>query len=567
MKYQIIKAIDVCGLNFLTPIVRLCYGEEPEKQLRDIGRFIVVPVLALCVFVAMWAYLAPRHKTKYGAVPTPVETARAMKAIWTTHSRETAKSEAFVASEERRKDITDSAKKRLEEIEGEEGAESFQEVAGKIAEGGSFVPKNAAQAKLFLAAAREAEKKRKDELIAPFDTELRELKDVEKATRKEKEAALSALAAELEATGGEGRAALIEAVRDLDTWKDKQKEAQNVLKDKIKAIRDEKTPEVVAALAYDTEFQEEIQYLNNLIEIAGGKSRESTVASGEAKLAKYEEEYETASGSSALSLAKRQVSQIERIEKDGTKTYAQPWTFPKQAFRSVLCVFSGFFVGVAIAIPLGVLCGLSKTFMAAMTPFIALFKPVSPIVWVLILWIIVGGFFPDPASSPTLANLNWLVNLLFSWLTLGIVPDFEINPAFIASALTVSMCSLWATMTNTALGVASVDKDHYNVARVLRLGFWDRLFKIVLPSALPLVFAGMRISLGVGWMVLIAAELLASSEGIGKYANDMFQNGNSLSFAFIMAMVFVVGIIGLVLDRIMIVLQRLVSFDGAPTAV
>ena len=135
------------------------------------------------------------------------------------------------------------------------------------------------------------------------------------------------------------------------------------------------------------------------------------------------------------------------------------------------------------------------------------------------------------------------------------------------SAVTVALCSLWATMTNTALGVASIDKDHINVARVLRLGFWSRLFKIVLPSALPLIFAGMRISLGVGWMVLIAAELLSSSEGIGKFVWDQFNNGASDSFAKMTVVVFIVGGIGLVLDRIMIVLQRLVSFDGAPTAV
>ena len=150
---------------------------------------------------------------------------------------------------------------------------------------------------------------------------------------------------------------------------------------------------------------------------------------------------------------------------------------------------------------------------------------------------------------------------------LPLLGDYKINPAFLASACTVALCSLWATMTNTALGVASVDKDHLNVAKVLRLGFWDRLFKIVLPSALPLVFAGLRISLGVGWMVLIAAELLSTSEGIGKFVWDQFSNGGSASFANMVVVVFVVGAIGLVLDRMMVVLQRCVSFDGAPTAV
>jgi nitrate/nitrite transport system permease protein len=101
-----------------------------------------------------------------------------------------------------------------------------------------------------------------------------------------------------------------------------------------------------------------------------------------------------------------------------------------------------------------------------------------------------------------------------------------------------------------------------NVARVLKLGFFARLFKIVIPSALPLIFAGLRISLGVGWMVLIAAELLSSSEGIGKFVWDQFNNGASDSLAKMMVVVFLVGIIGLILDRIMIVFQRLVTFEG-----
>jgi nitrate/nitrite transport system permease protein len=116
------------------------------------------------------------------------------------------------------------------------------------------------------------------------------------------------------------------------------------------------------------------------------------------------------------------------------------------------------------------------------------------------------------------------------------------------------------------LGVSSVENDHINVAKVLRLGLWSRLTKIIIPSSLPLVFAGLRISLGVGWMVLIAAEALSSSEGLGKYVWDQYQNGSSLTFANILLACFVIGIIGFFLDRIMIVLQRAVSFDdGAAT--
>ena len=117
------------------------------------------------------------------------------------------------------------------------------------------------------------------------------------------------------------------------------------------------------------------------------------------------------------------------------------------------------------------------------------------------------------------------------------------------------------------MGVSSIDRDHLNVARVLNLRFRERLISVIIPSALPLIFAGLRISIGVGWMVLIAAELLASSEGIGKFVWDMFNNGSSDSFAQMFVVVFLVGGIGLFLDRIMIVFQRLVSFDEAAPSV
>ena len=117
------------------------------------------------------------------------------------------------------------------------------------------------------------------------------------------------------------------------------------------------------------------------------------------------------------------------------------------------------------------------------------------------------------------------------------------------------------------MGVSAIDKDHLNVAKVLKLGFFSRLFKIIIPSSLPLVFAGLRISLGVGWMVLIAAEALSSSDGLGKFVWDEYQNGSAQSFANIILACFVVGIIGFFLDRLMVILQRLVSFDdGSATA-
>ena len=127
------------------------------------------------------------------------------------------------------------------------------------------------------------------------------------------------------------------------------------------------------------------------------------------------------------------------------------------------------------------------------------------------------------------------------------------------SAITVTLCSLWPTLINTALGVASIDKDLLNVGRVLQLSPGRKLTKLVLPSALPLIFTGMRLSLGVGWMVLIAAEMLAQNPGLGKFVWDEFQNGSRQSLARIMVAVLTIGLIGFLLDRIMLALQTAVS--------
>ena len=102
-----------------------------------------------------------------------------------------------------------------------------------------------------------------------------------------------------------------------------------------------------------------------------------------------------------------------------------------------------------------------------------------------------------------------------------------------------------------------------NVSKVLQLGWWKTVTKIVLPSSLPLIFTGLRLSLGVGWMVLIAAEMLAQNPGLGKFVWDEFQNGSSQSLGKIMVAVFTIGIIGFMLDRIMLTLQKYFSYGDA----
>jgi nitrate/nitrite transport system permease protein len=187
-----------------------------------------------------------------------------------------------------------------------------------------------------------------------------------------------------------------------------------------------------------------------------------------------------------------------------------------------------------IAIPLGILCGLSPIMNAAFNPLIQIFKPVSPLAWLPIVTMVVSAVYTT--SDPMF------------------------DKSFLNSALTVTLCSLWPALINTTLGVASIDKDLLNVGKVLQLDWKTQVSKLVLPSSLPLIFTGLRLSLGVGWMVLIAAEMLAQNPGLGKFVWDEFQNGSSDSLARIMVAVFTIGIIGFLLDRVMFTLQSLVTY-------
>jgi nitrate/nitrite transport system permease protein len=219
------------------------------------------------------------------------------------------------------------------------------------------------------------------------------------------------------------------------------------------------------------------------------------------------------------------------------RTYIGRPTFVDQILTSLKTVFLGFLLASVIAIPLGVLCGLSPTFNAALNPIIQIFKPVSPLAWLPIVTMVVSAvYIEERAGMPK---------------------------SFITSAVTVTLCSLWPTLINTAVGVASIDRDLINVGRVLKLSWATKVFKVVLPSALPYIFTGLRLSLGVGWMVLIAAEMLAQNPGLGKFVWDEFQNGSSDSLARIMVAVLTIGIIGFLLDRVMVALQAAVTHGPA----
>jgi len=218
------------------------------------------------------------------------------------------------------------------------------------------------------------------------------------------------------------------------------------------------------------------------------------------------------------------------------RVYTGKPTYYQQIWTSIKTVFFGFIIAAVVAIPLGIAAGLSKTANAALNPLIQIFKPVSPLAWLPIVTMIVSAAY---ASN-----------------------DGMFSKSFLISAITVTLCSLWPTLINTALGVASIDKDLVSVSRVLKMNTYTKITKLVLPSALPLIFTGLRLSLGVGWMVLIAAEMLAQNPGLGKFVWDEFQNGSSQSLAKIMVAVFTIGIIGFLLDRVMYALQSMFTFSN-----
>ena len=225
-----------------------------------------------------------------------------------------------------------------------------------------------------------------------------------------------------------------------------------------------------------------------------------------------------------------------KADKVKYRKYTGAPTYYDQIWTSLQTVFFGFLIATIIAVPMGIAGGLSPMVGAGMNPIIQIFKPVSPLAWLPIVTMVVSALVTS--EDPLFAK------------------------SFIVSAVTVTLCSMWPTLINTTLGVASIDKDLVNVGKVLKLGTWTKITKLVLPSALPLIFTGLRLSLGVGWMVLIAAEMLAQNPGLGKFVWDEFQNGSDKSLAKIMVAVLTIGVIGYLLDRLMFALQSMFTFTA-----
>jgi nitrate/nitrite transport system permease protein len=181
------------------------------------------------------------------------------------------------------------------------------------------------------------------------------------------------------------------------------------------------------------------------------------------------------------------------------------------AFYSLVRVGKGFLLALAIGTPLGFLLGLSRPMHQALDPIIQFLRPISPL----------------------------------AWLPLGLVVFQKSEPA---AVFTIALCAMWPTVINTAVGVRSISQDYLNVGRVLKLPRRKMLTKIIVPATLPYMFTGYRLSLSLAWLVIVAAEMLTGTPGVGGF---LWQEYNSLVYSHILLSVVTIGAIGFALDRLM----------------
>lgn len=186
------------------------------------------------------------------------------------------------------------------------------------------------------------------------------------------------------------------------------------------------------------------------------------------------------------------------------------------AFYSLVRVVKGYSLSILLGTPLGFLIGLSKRTSQALDPIIQVLRPISPL----------------------------------AWLPLGLVIFQRSEPA---ALFTIAVCAMWPTVMNTAVGVRSINADYLNVGRVLRLSRSRMFFKIIFPATLPYVFTGWRLSLGIAWLVIVAAEMLTGSPGVGGF---LWQEYNSLVYSHILISIVTIGVVGFVLDRLMGLVER-----------
>ena len=191
-----------------------------------------------------------------------------------------------------------------------------------------------------------------------------------------------------------------------------------------------------------------------------------------------------------------------------------------QVAYSLLRVLTGYGLAVLFAIPLGFVIGLSPLMARALDPFIQILKPISPLAWMP--------------------------------LALYTIKDSGLSAIFV-----IFICSVWPLLINTAFGVAGVRTEWINVARTLEVAPFKRAFTISLPAALPTIVTGMRISIGIAWLVIVAAEMLVGGTGIGYF---VWNEWNNLSITNVIIAILVIGVMGMILDQMLATLGRLVTF-------
>jgi nitrate/nitrite transport system permease protein len=182
---------------------------------------------------------------------------------------------------------------------------------------------------------------------------------------------------------------------------------------------------------------------------------------------------------------------------------------------SLVRVAKGYALALVLGVPFGFMLGISKTFAKAFDPLAQVLRPVSPL----------------------------------AWLPLGLVLFQKSDPA---ATFTIAMCSMWPTVLNTSLGVRSIPVEYMNVGRVLGLSPTRRFFKILLPAALPYMWTGFRLSLGIAWLVIVAAEMLTGAPGVGGF---LWQEYNALIYEHILLCILTIGLVGYALDRLMSVAE------------
>ncbi len=187
---------------------------------------------------------------------------------------------------------------------------------------------------------------------------------------------------------------------------------------------------------------------------------------------------------------------------------------------SIYRVLTGYALAAALAIPLGFLIGMSPVAYKALNPFIQVLRPISPLAWMPLALFIIG--------------------------------DSEASAIFV-----IFICSIWPMLINTAFGVAAVRQDWVNVARTHELGHLKTAFFVILPAAAPTIVTGMRISIGIAWLVIVAAEMLVGGTGIGYY---VWNEWNNLDLTSVVFSILMIGVVGMMLDAAFGYLQRTVSY-------